>query len=88
MEINSNKLENINMEFIESPQLSFADNSNSRILVTRIADNSPASMPLLPFHGPNNNISESNNSKQSSMNVNLPYNVNQAIYQDIWNGNF
>jgi len=91
MEINSKKLENIN---IESPQLSFADNSNSGTLVSRMADNSlvnrskyipneaPASVPLLPPHGPNNNISESNNSKQSLMNVNLPYNINQAIDKD------
>ena len=91
MEINSKKLENIN---IESSQLSFADNSNSGTLVSRMADNSPAnrskhipneapaSVPLLPPHSSNNNISESNNSKQSSMNVNLSYNINQAIDQD------
>ena len=94
MEIGSNKLENINMEFIESPYLSFIDNSNSGVLVNRMADNSPAdrskhisnkapiSVLLPPLYSPNNNISESNNSKQLSMNVNLPYDVNQAIDQD------
>jgi len=91
MEIDSNKLENINVESIKSFQLFFVDNSNSGVSVSKVADNSPTdkskyisneaptSVLLPPFHGPNNNISKSNNSKQLSMNVNLPYDINQVI---------
>jgi len=91
MEIDSNKLENINVKSIKSFQLSFVDNSNSDVSVSKIADNSPtdrskyvsneapASMLLPSPHGPNNNTSKSNNSKQLLMNVNLPYNINQVI---------
>jgi len=94
MEINSNKLENINVESIESPQFFLIDNSNSGTLVSRIADNSsadrskcvsnktPTSVLLPPPHSPNNNISKSNNSKQLLMNVNLPYDINQTIDQN------
>ena len=100
MEIDSNKLENINMESIKSFQLSFTDNSNNSTLVSRVADNSSTdkskhvfneastSVPIPSSYSPNNNISESNNSKQSLININLLYNMNQAIYQDIWNRNF
>ena len=94
MEINSNKLENINIESIESLQLFLMDNSNSGTLVSRIANNSsadrskcvsnktPASVPLPSPHGSNNNISKSNNSKQLLMNVNFSYNITQIIDQN------
>ena len=90
MEIDSNKLENINVESIKSFQLSFVDNSNSGVSVSKVTDNSPTDRSkyvsnealasiLLPPHGPNNNTSKSNNSKQLLMNVNLLYNINQVI---------
>jgi len=100
MEIDSNKLENINVESIESFQLSFMDNSNSSTLVSRVVNNSLAdkskyvfnevlALVLLPSsHSSNNNISKSNNPKQLSININLLYNINQAINQDMWNRNF
>jgi len=100
MEIDSNKLENINVESIESFQLSFMDNSNSSTLVSRVVNNSLAdkskyvfnevlALVLLPSsHSSNNNISKSNNPKQLSININLLYDINQAINQDMWNRNF
>ena len=83
MEIDSKKLENINMESIESSQLFFIDNSNSGASVSRVANNSLADknkyvsnkvsvLVLLLFsYSSNNNISKSKNSKQLSININL-----------------
>ena len=95
MEVDNNK-SNINesREPIDSSQLSYMDNISRGKPVSRVADNSlvdgsqcvsneaPALMISPQTQGQVDNNNGSNSEQQSTFNIYLPYNVNQAIDQD------
>ena len=95
MEIDNNK-SNIDesREPIDSSQLSYMDNTSRGKPVSRVADNSlvdgsqcvfneaPALITSPQTQGQVDNNNGSNSEQQSTFNIHLPYNVNQAIDQD------
>jgi len=96
MEVNNNKLDNNSREFIDSSQLSYVDNSSRGKSISKMTDNSPidrsyhfsnvalALMFSSSIWGQVNNNNGLNSKQQSIFNINLLYNVNQTINQDLW----
>jgi len=101
MEVDNNKPDDDkSREPINSSQLFYVDNIRKGKLVSRVADNSPVNRSQCVYNetlalmtspqtqGQVNNNNRSNSEQQLTFNINLLYDVNQAIDQDSWDGVF
>lgn len=100
MEIN-NDLPDIDIQKpINSSQLSYQENSEEDTSVSKAANTkfsekrqcvSHEAPALKTRHKPQSEDISNNNSNgilQETLNIQLPYNINQAMNQDIWDGDF
>jgi len=100
MEIDNNKPEEDIREPADSSQLSDEDDTSKGRSVSRVADISPADRTqrvsneasalnnALQTRGKTNDNNRSNGSQQATFNIQLPYDVDQATDQDLWDGAF
>ena len=100
IEVDNNKPEEDIRKPIDSSQLSYKNATNKGKSVSRVTNTFPtdrkqceSNMALALKTAPQpqgrvSDINSSNSSQQSTLNIQLPYNINQAMDQDSWDSDF
>jgi len=91
MELNNDSPDIDLREPIDSSQLSYKDNTRDDQLVSKAADsNSTENLQrgTPKPRGGGSPINNSNSILQDTLNIQLPYDINQAMDQDAWDGDF